>query len=466
MNFSDIIKAVREQQESGNTVSLHNQTEILMANSGTLERHEMKALKTSICVFPKEIQLPFNPVDPGDTHFNSEKKFIVKDAPTAFVKALKAEMKDNKELCDFYARLIKKTSDEYDVSDVDTITEDDFAIFNQYTVPAQFSTNTQKIKTAAAGRFGREVASPLSYDEDGVLVNASEHLLGRLFGLEKEIRSEKLAEFDLNNDKSTLTSDQKNLRDAIAKSSQVSAPKKSGVIVFLEFTGSEKNDGFKFDRIEADKLDSYLRYFNCNADELKKINRKLHKKKDDTNLDYIILQVGYGDGTAANTTLELALYQSRQYEKVDSDVLEELVKYFADKDDFVEKIEAIISNGLQSDFDKKVKRSVFKFRPISDADLAELYKHRVPEIKPYITERIYLEYGDTIEIISPAIKKELDTLSSKHQLRISSKEIIETSDQADDFTGSIEDLDKLDVAGSPDDVIDTEVGVNLGDLIS
>lgn len=464
MNFNDIIKAVKEQQESNASVVLHNQTEMLTANAGNLQRHEMAPLKVSVCVFPKEIQLPFNPVDPADTHFSSEKKFIAKDAPTEFVKALKAQMANDEKLHTFYAGLIKKTADEYDVSNADELTADDFAIFNQFTVPAQYSANTQKIRTAAAGKFGREVASPLLLDEDNKIVNASEYLIGRLWGLEREVRSEKLAEFDLSNDRSNLTSDQKDQRTTIARSMQISAPRKSGVVLFLEFTGKENNTGFKFDTIDTANIDNHLRYFNCNPDELKKINRRL-KKKDDNNLNFVVLQISYSDGIEKNTTIELSLYKSRQYEKIDSETVDELVDFFGTAEDFNRVVNDFMSNGLKGDFDRRVKRSVFKFRPISDPDLATLYKHRMPEIKPYVTEKIYLEYGDTIEYISPTLKSELDALSDANKLKISAKDVIESSDQATDFTDSIESLEKLDMLESPEDVIDAETGENLEDLL-
>lgn len=470
MNFNDILKAVQEQKENG-AKTMHNQTEIMAGSVGQLAKHEMKPFKTTVCIFPKEIQTPFNPVDPTDTAFNSVHKFVVKGSPTAFVKALKTEMQANADLHEYYAKLAGKTTEEYDISNAEVITEDDFKLFNKFTVPSHFSAETQKIKTAEAGTYGMERLSPLEKDEDGALTNADQYLFGRLFLLEREIRNEKVAEYLSKNKKDSLTSDQKDQLKAIRSSAQISYPKKSGIAVFLELEGTvdKETEEIVLNPIKSGaNLDEYLRYYNCNTDELKKLCKKIGKKKIDKYLDYIILKIEYGDGNDPKTTMELALYNSREYSGIEFGSSEDPHKLYDTDEEFDNIITTYFDEGLTGKFEKMIKRNVFKFRPISDNDLRELYVSRLGEIMPFVTAATLTEFGDVIESVSPVVKQKLDKMAENNQLRVSAKQLITSNDVLQEVGTTIDKLDELDTLDSEDDVIDQEVegGEDLKNILN
>lgn len=470
MNFNDLLKAVKEQKENG-AKTMHNQTEIISGQVGQLTKHEMKPFKVSSCIFFKELQIPFNPVDPTDADYNSRKKFIVKSAPSTFVKSMKEIMKDNAELHTYYAKLIGKTSDEYDISDPTVITEDDMAIFNKFTVPVHFSSDTQKIRTAEAGKFGMERLSPLEKDENGTVTNADQFLLGRLLMLEREIRNEKVAEFYVGKDKNSLSSDDKERLRTIRSSTQITYPKKSGVVIFLEFEGKENKDSGEIELNSIDSnasLDTYIRYYNCNTDELKKLAKKLGKKKIDKYLDYILLRVEYGDGNDPKMTQELALYNSREYSAVDLDTSEDPRTLFKNVDDFESVLQSYIDEGLSDKFERMIRRSIWKFRPLTDQELCELYVTRLAEIEPYVTEETLISFGGEIEMISPVVKKHLDDKRAAGTLRKSSKQLVANNDVLIEVGTAIEKLDELDtLEGEDDDVVDQDIntGEDLNSIL-
>lgn len=469
MNFQELLKEVKEQKANG-AKTMHNQTEIISGAVPQLQRHEMKAFKASSCIFFKELQIPFNPVEPTDPDYNSRHKFIVKGAPSMFVKIIKEEMSKNKELHSYYAGLIKKTAEEYDVSDFDTVTDDDFAIFNKFTVPAHYSADTQKIKTSAAGKFGMERMSPLEIDEDGGIPNADQYLIGRLYMLEREIRNEKVAEYMVGKDKNSLNSDEKERLVALNSSMQIKYPKKSGVILFLEFEGKEDKDTSEFVPNPVDtnaSFDTYIRYYNCNSDELKKIFKKIGKKKIDKYLDYIILKVEYGDGNDPKTTTELALYKSREYNGVDFDTVEDPHNIY-NSEDFDKNLTTYIDEGLTDKFDRMVRKSVWKFRSITDDELRELYIPRLAEIEPYITQNTLITFGGEIEAISPVIKKHLDEAAADGTIRKSAKQIVSNDNTMLEIGTAIDKLDELNKLDSEDDeVIDQDVatGEDLSSIL-
>lgn len=470
MNFQELLKEVREQKEHG-AKTMHNQTEIISGAVGQLVKHEMKAFKVSTCVFFKELQIPFNPVEPTDPEYNTRNKFIVKGAPSVFVKVMKEAMQKDEKLHAYYAGLIKKTADEYDVSNLDTITDDDFAIFNKFTVPAHFSADTQKITTSSAGKYGIERLSPLEKNEDGTVINADQFLIGRLFMLEREVRNEKVAEFYVGKDKNTLNSDEKERLAAINMSMQIKPPKKSGIVLFLEFEGKEdKNTGeFVPNPIDSNAgLDNYIRYYNCNSDELKKLCKKIGKKKIDKYLDYILLKIEYGDGNDAKTTMELALYNSREYAGVDFESSEDPHKLFASEEEFDTAVTTYVDEGLSDKFDRMVRKNVWKFRAITDDELRELYVTRLAEIEPYITKNTLITFGEEIEAISPTIKKHLDEAAENGTIRKSAKQLVASDNTMLEIGSAIDKLDELNKLDSEDDEVvdqDVDTGEDLNSIL-
>lgn len=482
MNIEMLLRMAKEQRE--NPTTMHNQNQLMNGFSGPLERHEMKPLKTSVWVIPKELQFPFNPIEPADESFNTKNRFRVTCAPTDFVIALKQQMREDAELHKYYAKLLGVTPDEYDIS-TDTVTAMDFKLFNSYTVPLHLSSDTQKFKTADCGKFGMERLSPLERDNEGNLIEPEKYIAGKLLLLENAIRSEKIAEFYLkvDEDKTQLSSDNKDRLDTIKKSTKVTYPKKSGVLLFIEYACKKDSEGE--DILEPVKnketLDGMYRYINCNPEELKKISKKLGKKKTDKFLDYITLKVSYGDGVAtSDQSAELVLYNSREYEGIDfakpvNQVTEDEPQSTEDPAILYSSIEAFnelvikdINDGLEGKYDALAKKNIWKFRRITDSELLALYQTRVNEISDYITDRVYNEHFDIIELANPTVAAEIKKKADAKQLPVSYTQVVVTNPSMIEAQANLESLDNLDkLEAEETDVIDSPVdtGVDITSLV-
>ena len=145
MDMIKLQKMVREQAERHkNKESLYNQKAILSSAIGEYASHKAKAETTTLNIFPLVLQLPFNPLDPSATDFNSLNPFTFACSPTSAVEILKQAMLDNKELHETYARFINLTSETYELV-MGEITADDIKIFSQFREVNQLSVLTQKI---------------------------------------------------------------------------------------------------------------------------------------------------------------------------------------------------------------------------------------------------------------------------------------------------------------------------------
>lgn len=457
MDISSILRSIKEQTEEG-FKTMYNQKEMIDSVVEDLNRHEMKKNGIFLWALPMQMQFPFNPIDPTDTTFNSDRMFIVEGAPSEFLKVLKGVMNEDAELKKVYAKLGGFTVDEYDTSSVEEETEQDMAIFAQYRFPVVPSRETQKIKTADAGKYGQEKVTPLIKDEEGVIIDeCQDMLLNRFLLLEQAVRREKFAEWKLDNpDSTTLSSDAKDKRTSIKQSMQITYPRKSGVLLAYEFPCDVKKE--VLEPITSDELGDYLTYLNCGLETLKKIQRRVGRRGD-KKLDYIQLKVVYGDGKGDKTE-ELNLYSSREYEFISSDDEElDLVINFKD---FEEKIAEAVNVGLQGGYAKVADRGVFKFHRFSDAEVLGYFFTRMQDIKPYVCKEIFLEHGPLIQMTNIETYKELDELDKQGKLNISLTKV-KNAELLD--IASLSELDEEDTEEAKDN-LDTEKGNELESYIN
>lgn len=456
MDISSILRSIKAQTEEG-FKTMYNQQEMIDSVVDDLNRHEMKKNGIMLWIVPMQMQFPFNPIDPTDTTFNSSKKFIVEGAPTEFLRVLKEEMNTNEELKAMYAKLGGFTVDEYDTSEVDVETEQDRKIFAQYRFPVVPSRDTQKIKTSDAGKYGQEKVTPLIKDEEGNIVDeCQDMIINRFLLLEQAIRREKFAEWKLDNpDTTTLSSDAKDKRTSIKQSMQITYPRKSGVLLVYEFPCDSKEE--KLEEVKSNDLGEYLTYLNCGLETLKKLQRRVGKRRD-TNLDYMLIKVVYGDGKGDKTE-ELNLYSSREYEPVLPDDEElDISKHI---NDFDTVIKEAVNKGLQGGYETVADRGVFKFHRFSDSEVLGYFFTRMEEIKPYVCKEIFAEHGALIQMTNIETYKELEELDRQGKLGVSLTKV-KNAELLD--VSSLNELDVEDIEESKEG-LDSEKGEELSNLI-
>lgn len=449
MNLNDLMKAAKEQAQQGNT-TMYLQTEMINTFTDELERHKQKKNGSFIWIIPFQLHLPFHPLDPKDPSYNSKKPFRVPVGVTEFIRTIKPAMRENEELHKFYAGLAGMKIDEYDISSDDP-TELDRKVFNQFKMPIQLSADTQRYTMADCGQFGMERKTILTKDEEGNIIN-TDNIQYQLMDLENMIRVEKVAEFYLNNDKSKLSSDQKDTLSTIKRSSQIGYPRTSGVLLFLEFPCDIKEEKL-VEITNIDEIKDYYRYVNCNSTLLKKLMKRVGKRKD-KNLDYLILNVTYGDGKSDTKSEELALADSREFDYVDlynfddpDDARNEDAVYdprVAFKGKFDDIFLPDITEGLSGKYEKLVRRNVWKFKNISDDELLGYYFNRAKEIAGYVTQEIYDRYIPLIEMANIEVAEELHKLAKSNKLPISFKHVVNATPTLIKESEDLASMDKLD----------------------
>lgn len=461
---ADILRKSKERAEG--VKHMFNQTEVLNSSISEIIPHKAVSNGTFIWVIPYCLQFPFDPIDVTNTAFHAENTYTVPADPTDFIISLKQLMREDVELHKRYASYIGKTSDGYDIS-TDTITADDMEIFNNFKVPVQLSRETQKVRTAEAGQFGREFATELDKDADGnITPDCANMLQARLLNLEQEIIREKTAEYLKDKDRSNLSKDESEGLKTIRQSKAISYPRKSGIMLFLEWNCDQKNQTLK-DISPSVNLKDNLRYINCNTDLLKKIMKKVGKKKD-KNMSYLILKVTYGDGKGADKPEKIALAESKDFEYIEVTTYDELVEKKKagklDKDpgedprpyykllldeEFDDLIMKFNTEGLDGVYEKLVKKNVYKFRPIKDEMLKSLFYTRMHEIEKYICKEIFDENIDIIEVCNEVVARRLKIERDNDTLHSSLTKIISSDEEALQLLNQANELDIEEAKGLP-----------------
>lgn len=454
MDFSQITKSIMASKAQNKKDNMYNQAAIVNRPSGKLEKHKQAKLAAFTWIIPKQYHLPFNPVDPTDITFNKENPYVVDAACTEFIKAIKQGMRENPELHQFYARAIGKTVEEYNIS-TDEVTSDDFAIFNPHWFPLRPSRSVQKYTLSAFGQFGTERVSLIELDDEGECLNP-ELLSWQLLQLEQDIVAEKTAEYMLmkNKDKNSLSADDKTAIKGFKDSRKISYPYDSGVMLMYEFEGNAEEECVVKPSQNED-LEDHLRYINCGGDFMKKILKRRGKKAD-KHVDFLEVFVTYGDGKAtSDKSADLALSDSREYSDVDED------KTVLDKiDDCEAKLIELIHAGLQGSYLQLAKKNVWKFHHLADATLLEAYHDRVPEIRKYITDRIYNKHIALIEKANLDVADELRVEYKEGKLQ---KSFIELSEI--DPLLITDNSDETKPSDGESQVLDNPAGESMNDLM-
>lgn len=441
MDFSQITKSIMNQKEAKG--GMFKQAVVVNRPSGKLERHKQAKLGAFTWIIPKQYQFPFNPVDPSDVTYNTERPFVVEASCTEFIIAMKQGMREDSTLHEFYARMLGKTADEYDISSSE-VTADDFKIFNPFWYPVRPSRLVQKYTLSSFGQFGRENVSLVEFNEDGGCSNP-ELLSWQLLQLEDAIVAEKTAEYLLskNKDKNSLSADDKTAIRGYRESRQISYPYDSGVMLMYEFEGDAEKESVNAVTSNED-IEDHLRYINCGGDFMKKILKRKGKKAD-KHTDFIELWVTYGDGKAtSDKSAELALSDSREYSEVDED------KTVLDKiDEAKEKLGKLIHEGLQGSYVALCKKYVYKFHILADDVLLEAYHDRVAEIKKYVTDKVFNKFIGIIEKANLDVAEELRLENSNGTLQKSFIDLEEIDpllikDEEDSTKVSEEEANALD----------------------
>lgn len=485
---NDILRRAQEQKQGVKT--MFNQSEILNSSVDEVQPHKAKDYATFIWAIPYCLQFPFNPIDPSDITFNAENTYTAPADPVEVIKGIKEAMRENKELHKMYAGYIGISSDGYDIS-TDEITENDRMIFSNFKKPVQLSLDTQKITTTEAGQYGREFVTELEKDSEGNIKEDFEgHIQARLLNLEQAIVSEKTAEYLLDKDRSNLSKDEKENLNTIRRSKAISYPRKSGIMFLLEWECDAKNQVLKDMKASSNLMDN-LRYINCNTDFLKKIMKRVGKKKD-RNMSYLLLKVTYGTGKGGDKPEKIALAESREYEYIDERTFEDYMELkesgelkkdpgedprpyyrdeFGEDGDFNKIFFEFNNKGLEGEYVKLAKRNVYKFRPIKNEMIKQLFYTRMSEIQKYITEDIFNDFIDLIDMCNEVVGKKLKEIKLAGKLPVSKAKIVSTDEEAAKLLEKANEIDKIEAANYAESeaeaVTDENVdeGKTIGDLV-
>ncbi len=494
MNLSELMRNIKKQAEDrkeGKVV--FNQSEILNSASVELKKHEMKANSDFIFAIGKCLSFNFNPTDPDEV-VPENYDFVLPDSSSKGILAIKEAMREDEKLHSYYAKFAGLTKDTYNIdlpeNGKDVVTAQDFKIFRNFQKITQVTVLTQKIKTDEAGQYGKKFRTPLRKNLDNSLTEDTANLLeARIFNFEKAIVSEKMAEFIMDKDKSKLSKTDKEKYATIRQSKQMTYPNYSGVIPFVEFEMEGQNELTPFKPIKD--LKENMGYINCDSETLGKLNQRIGTKQD-IFTDFLLIRTHYGNPKVTEKSEELALYSSREFfniEYADDDMtateaftdeegIEDPRPFFRVSDKaptFEEVFETFHSEGMAGMYKKAILSNVINFRPITGDYLKKLFFSRMAEVKNYVTQEIFDNFIDLIDVINPMVSQELVSLNKQGKLSAGYQKMIEglpNSDEAKKLRAALDKIEEPDsndeikeqTGLTTDDIFDEEIQ-GIGDLV-
>jgi len=496
MDLLSIINSITETIENvknGNKDStMFNQDEFFNAADVQLKKHAGEPLAKFCWISPVMLNFPFNPIDAKDTTFNSRNKFLLKTDALSGWLAIKEIMRTNKELHEMYAKLLGVSVEEYSLEPVieylpdgtsyEYVSKEDMQLINLFKIPVQLSLFTQKMTTVATGKYGREFRTPLRLDGEGQILEEDTNTVAyMILKLEQQIRAEKLGYFNLNHEGITLTSDDKDNKEAIRKSMQISYPRLSGVTLMQELVIDKSTNKLATLAPEEASFDKTLVYSNCAKKFLEQLQR-LIGKKDDYYPNYLLIKVSYGNVTDKNSPeYYIKLHDSREIVLNDlpnwRHYTKKYIDYFMEKEsiksvdkainalakaikfsdpramigqttlsvgdtfhdpltgeereaneldvqiariqDFDRNYMEYNAKGMEGKYETIIKSNVMKYRYLADSAMFAAYAPRVAEIRQFITPQIFEEFGKLLSKASPATYAELKDGYNNNRLAIS-----------------------------------------------
>lgn len=197
MTREDIIKKLKSGAVSGKS-SLAMRSEAIQHkhSSARMPKLKKELRKKSKLLVVAELAVPFNPeTGEEDEEFNAVNKYRPPMSATSVALYLKARAAENETTRDAFMR--RAGISDWDLSDLENLTETDKQVFGKYRVPRIFTLPVchVNIPKMTNNNFGRDYAVNVEYDEVGGIKGETPMIL-KVNKLLREICYEKIAKLD------------------------------------------------------------------------------------------------------------------------------------------------------------------------------------------------------------------------------------------------------------------------------
>lgn len=261
-----------------------------------LQKDKVELGTTAKRVYALELALPFDPRDVTNEEFNSDNKFIMEGSPTTAALLLKALAVSNEGLKARLASYIGKDADEWDVSDLTKLSDDDKAIFGKFRRYVHYALPVHMVRMSGVGEFGKKILSTAVRDSMGRVTKPD--AAHNLYQLEQVIAQDALAELDkrfknpadplYNAPEKTQKEERKRVFDKMLVSNSYLLGTMRVLVLPLDEDGELKENVEDL----IGNLGKYERYTSGNSKDLTRLETYIGSKHD-TAFDYIDVEITY-----------------------------------------------------------------------------------------------------------------------------------------------------------------------------
>ena len=416
MDFAKSIQLLQEDCRS--ELGLRKIEKFEAAQGNKIQKVKYKPKDFVLRLYDIELRLPVHPFNVAAEGYSKANPWISPVSVVTSILTMKKFFKEHPEdLKKFLTKIFVK---EWDVTNDEEFTEEDFRIFRPFRSAIHYSHEIQPYKYSVLGQWGRNFISN-AVIENGIPIKTDTGY--DIYQLELAIAKARIDAFNQTCEEGGENAhmsedDQKEERKKIWKSMLTGNPYLKGVSRCHDIPlTTEKKDNVKrdvltkeaveaLDKFDEDNekenpLEEYARYFSCNGTELNKINQWINTEYD-VYPDFILVTLYYPeDKSKDEDEVMLEAYTQRTFNNSPRignlpENIQEIYRQYRDE------YELHYSEALMLE-------SVYDFGAISDERNIEFYKNELLASSKinYITEDIYKFNKALIARIDPSLSAKI-----------------------------------------------------------
>lgn len=164
-SLEDYLTSLQDSGRDGTSAyNLRNENEQTKARVASIARLKKEKKKKSKLLVVMELAIPFNPTTgKADDKYNPDRKFRPQMSATTVALMLKQEAAKNADVKDAFLK--KAGLDSWDLSDLETLTKEDMAIFHKFRVPSVYTFPVINVNIPVMTKdFGRDYLIKVARD--------------------------------------------------------------------------------------------------------------------------------------------------------------------------------------------------------------------------------------------------------------------------------------------------------------
>lgn len=445
MDFQKLLSDLKSGAVKGaSRFDLRNEAKQTRADNSKFQKVKREKNKLARLLLITDIALPFDPIV-GETtdEYNFDKKFRLEVSATTTIKTLKAICNEDKELKEKNMRLLGVNGD-WDTSNPEVVTSEDFKIFDKFRVPRVFSQEVIAItsKTLHNNDFSNPYVTNFSRDEFGNITDETGEYpqVLRLADMYKSIYFEKHAKW-LEANKNATDKEKREQFKAHMNLVPVTNPKPMNTALVFELGLDSSCNIVNVNTLTAEEISKGIKFIGFGGEVRDRVTeiRTKYKDKRDKYVSFYEMDMSVGDEDEAGMRASNTKFQNAEV-PIDSLDEETRTKLLIAIDEAIDNLtkqeERILASVVRRKVDSKTISNVVEALS-NDIPFESVEALLTDKIGDRYSKELSSIYGDQaddflMDLEDGDAKKSIVSDTEMKKLDIDMKQMLEETEMIDD----------------------------------